>query len=141
MNKQQEKKNIGLMWSVINNKCPHCREGKLFTYPNPYRLKTTLDMPANCTVCNQPFELQAGFYFGTGYVSYGLSVLYLMVSFVFWYFVIGISIYDNSIFWWLGINSGILLVLQPILQRLSRSIWIAFFVKYSPTAGKVAKDV
>lgn len=87
-------------------------------------------MPEACPVCGQAFELEEGFYFGTGYVSYGLAVLYLGLSFVFWYLCIGISVADNSIYWWLGINSTLLFLLQPPLQRLSRSIWIAFFVKY-----------
>ncbi|MGC4058508.1 MAG: hypothetical protein QM743_10390 [Chitinophagaceae bacterium] len=37
---------------------------------------------------------------------------------------------DNSIFWCLGTAIVLLLLIQPLLQRLSRSIWIAFFVRY-----------
>lgn len=119
-----------LLWSVVTNRCPHCRQGKLFTDPNPYNFKTTMRMPENCPVCGQPFELQTGFYFGTGYVSYALSVALLAAVFVGWAFTMGLSIQDNSIFWCLGIGTVILLMLQPIIQRLARSIWIAFFVRY-----------
>ncbi|MBC7552759.1 MAG: DUF983 domain-containing protein [Taibaiella sp.] len=135
MQNQEHEKHPGLMKSVITNKCPHCRKGRLFIDSNPYHLKTSLDMPVNCPVCAQPYELQTGFYFGTGYVSYGLSVLFLMVSFVLWYVLIGISIYDNSVFWWLGICCTLLFLLQPIIQRLSRSVWIAFFVRFDPSAA------
>ncbi len=121
-----------LLISVLSNHCPHCREGHLFTTGNPYNLKSTMQMPDSCPVCGQRFELEPGFYFGTGYVSYALSVMLTAMSFIVWYFTVGISIYDNSIYWWLGANAGLLITLQPVLQRLARSIWIAFFVKYDP---------
>jgi uncharacterized protein (DUF983 family) len=128
-------KRPNLLMSVITNKCPHCRKGNLFTDPNPYHLKSTMRMPDRCPVCGQDFELQTGFYFGTGFVSYGLSVVLLAIGFVAWALIFGLSVHDNSVFWCLGVNIAILLLLQPILQRLSRSIWIAFFVKYEPAAS------
>jgi len=122
----------GLLWSILTNKCPHCREGKLFSNPNAYDLKTTMRMPEHCPVCGQPFELQTGFYYGTGYVSYFVSIFIIILSFVAWYFTIGFSLHDNRLYWWLGVMSVMLIALQPLLQRLCRSIWIACFVKYDP---------
>ncbi len=116
--------------SVLTNSCPRCRQGKLFTSRNPYDFKTTMKMLEHCPVCGQRFELQTGFYFGTGYVSYALSVTLIGFIFVAWAITIGLSFRDNSIFWCLGISTVILLILQPVLQRLARSIWIAFFVRY-----------
>jgi len=123
-------KKPGLLWSVLANRCPHCRKGKLFSDPNPYHLKNTMKMPEHCPECGQPFELQTGFYFGTGYVSYFVSLFIIILSFIAWYFTIGFALHDNRIYWWLGSMSVLLIVLQPVLQRLCRSIWIAFFVRY-----------
>jgi uncharacterized protein (DUF983 family) len=123
-----------LFLSVLTNKCPHCRRGNLFVDPNPYNLRNTMKMPEKCPVCGQNFELQTGFYFGTGFVSYGLSVMLIAIGFAVWAMAFGLSVKDNSIFWCLGVNIGVLLLLQPVLQRLSRSIWIALFVKYEPAA-------
>ena len=75
-----------------------------------------MKMPKQCPVCGQKTELEEGFYFGTGYVSYGLAVAFTGIFFVLWWLTLGISIYDNSIFWWLGFNTSLLLVLQPVLQ-------------------------
>lgn len=119
-----------LWWSVVNNRCPRCRKGKLFTHDNPYRFKTTMKMPEQCPVCSQKYELQTGFYFGTGYVSYGLSVLLLALIFLSWHLILGLSYRDNSIFLCLLTATLLLLSLQPFIQRLSRSVWIAFFVPY-----------
>jgi hypothetical protein len=87
-------------------------------------------MPERCPVCGQKYELQTGFYFGTGYVSYGLSVTLIGAVFVIWALVFGLSYKDNSILWCLAVSAAITLMLQPLLQRLARSIWIAFFVRY-----------
>ncbi len=92
-------------------------------------------MPEACLVCGQPTELEVGFYYGTGFVSYALSILFSIISLVFWISIIGISLHDNRIFWWLGINILLTISIQPLLMRLSRSIWIAFFVKYESTAS------
>jgi uncharacterized protein (DUF983 family) len=125
-------KHTGLLKSIITNKCPHCRKGDLFIDPNPYHLRTTMRMPKRCAVCGQLLELQTGFYFGTGYVSYGLSVLFIIFCFVAWYFTLHLSLMDNSIFWCMGFSALLLVILQPPMQRLARSVWIACFVYYDP---------
>lgn len=97
---------------------------------NAYNFRSGMSMPEHCPVCGQQYELQTGFYFGTGFVSYALSVALLGVIFVAWAVTLGFSYKDNSILWCLGVSICILIMLQPLLQRLARSIWIAFFVRY-----------
>lgn len=89
-------------------------------------------MHRNCPVCGQPTEIEVGFYYGTGYVSYGLTVGLSLASFFLWYMLIGMSVDDNRFFYWLGFNAGLLILLQPYLMRLSRTIWLSFFVRYNP---------
>jgi uncharacterized protein (DUF983 family) len=128
-----EKQSMGhssLIGSVLSNRCPRCREGKLFTNNRPYDLRTTMRMPEHCPVCGQAFELQTGFYFGTGYVSYFLSVGFILFTAIVWFFTIGFSFNDNRLYWYLAAVTTFLLVTQPLNQRLCRSIWIAFFVRY-----------
>jgi len=91
-------------------------------------------MNEKCPVCNQPTEIEVGFYYGTGYVSYGLTVALSVATFVAWKVLIGLSfdIDDNRIFYWLGTNIVVLVVLQPLIMRLSRSLWLGWFVPYEP---------
>jgi hypothetical protein len=91
-----------------------------------------MKMPETCPVCGQPFEIEVGFYYGTGFVSYALAVAVSVASFIAWKLTIGMSLNDNRLFWWLGVNALLLVVSQPILMRLSRAIWIYFFVRYDP---------
>jgi uncharacterized protein (DUF983 family) len=86
--------------SVLQNKCPRCREGDLFVSSHPYRLEDGMTMHEKCMVCGQPTEIEVGFYYGTGYVSYALSVAFIISSFVAWKVLIGVTfaIDDNRIF-------------------------------------------
>ena len=120
------------LWSLFSMKCPRCRRGPMFTNNNPWRLKRVFSMPERCAECGQPYELEVGFWYGTGFVSYGLSILLMVISFVAWYVLIGMSVKDNRFFWWMGINIVMLVVLQPWIMRLSRVIYLYFFVKYDP---------
>lgn len=83
-----------------------------------------------CPVCHQRTEIEVGFYYGTGYVSYALGVAFVVSVFVAWAVLAGLSIYDNSLFWCMGVAIAGLIVLQPVLMRLSRSIWLSWFVKF-----------
>jgi hypothetical protein len=122
----------GYLSSTLSCCCPRCREGKLFKYPVSVNVKRNMDMNKDCPVCGQPTEIEVGFYYGTAYVSYLLAIFVSALSFVLWYFTIGMSVQDNRFFYWLGANGVLLIVMQPILMRLSRSIWISWFVRYDP---------
>jgi uncharacterized protein (DUF983 family) len=128
MNTTQKKNNYLL--GVLTNKCPRCREGYLFKNTNAYNFKNIVDMNEECSVCKQPTEIEVGFYYGTSYVSYALAVAFLVSFFVAWYVLIGFSISDNRLFWCLGASITGLILLQPLLMRLSRSLWFSWFVKY-----------
>lgn len=85
-----------------------------------------------CPVCGQPTEIEVGFYYGTSYVSYALTVALSVATLIAWYVIIGMSTNDNRFFYWLAFNAFFLLALQPWLMRFSRSLWISWFVKYDP---------
>ncbi|MEJ7769113.1 MAG: DUF983 domain-containing protein [Chitinophagaceae bacterium] len=125
-------KRPGYIISVLTNKCPRCREGNIYPEPNPYKLKTVVKMSDQCPLCGQPTEIEVGFYYGTSYVSYVLAVVLCAVSFILWWLVIGFSFEDSRFFWWMGVNAVLLVALQPVLMRLSRTLWLSWFVKYDP---------
>ena len=105
----------------------------MFEDKNPFKslkLSHIFNMYDDCPVCHQKFDLEPGFWIGTGYVSYALAVAASATTFVAWLVLIGISTDDNRIFWWLGTNTVVLVVIQPWLMRLSRVIYMRFFVKY-----------
>ncbi|MBS1510193.1 MAG: DUF983 domain-containing protein [Bacteroidetes bacterium] len=120
-------------WSILTMKCPRCRRGHMYKDNNPYKklsLKQIFNMHDNCPVCHQKFDMENGFWFGTGYVSYALTVAISVATGVAWFVLIGMSVDDSRVFWWLGSNIALLVLLQPWLMRISRVIYIRFFVRY-----------
>ena len=127
-----KKINRGYFSATIGCRCPRCREGKLFKYPVTFRFKRNMEMNKQCPVCGQATEIEVGFYYGTSYVSYALTVALSVASLIAWWLIIGLSTEDNRFFIWVGVNAVFLLLLQPWLMRLSRSLWISWFVRYDP---------
>lgn len=119
-----------LLPSILQMKCPNCRKGHMFTNKSILPLNHLLDMPEKCHVCGQKMELEVGFYYGTGYVSYGLSVGLFIFNFIWYWFLIGISYKDYSIFYYLITSIIIVVLLQPWLMRISRVLYLYMFVKY-----------
>jgi rRNA maturation protein Nop10 len=132
--KSDDKPNLIL--SVLQSKCTRCRRGDMFQYKNPYNLKYTMRMYESCPVCGQPLDMEPGFYYGTNMISYVLAVLFSVLTFALWWLLIGFSLQDSRFFWWIGINAILLVALQPPLMRISRTVWLAFFVRYSPNWDK-----
>lgn len=89
-----------------------------------------MEMNKECPVCAQPTEIEVGFYYGTGYVSYALTVALSVATLVAWWVLIGFSTEDNRFFYWVIANAVLLIALQPWLMRVARSLWISWFVKY-----------
>ncbi|RYZ56014.1 MAG: DUF983 domain-containing protein [Sphingobacteriales bacterium] len=119
-----------LLPSIFKMKCPNCRKGRMFTNPTIFPLGHMLDMPEKCPVCGQKMELEVGFYYGTGYVSYGLTVALIAAWFIGYAVILGLSYKDNSIYYALGTSILVAILLQPWLMRISRVLYLYMFVKY-----------
>lgn len=128
--KHDEKPNLIL--SILKNRCSRCRRGDLYRNKGAFRIKGLMAMNERCPVCGQPLDMEPGFYYGTNLISYALAVMVSVISFILWIVFVGVSLHDSRFFWWMGLNAMLLLILQPPLMRFSRTVWLAFFVKYSP---------
>jgi uncharacterized protein (DUF983 family) len=126
--------------AIITQKCPKCHDGHLWGHPNPYKLSVLTHMNKSCQVCGENFLREPGFYFGAAFVSYGLTVgLWIAVLVALLSFdamgVIEFSFFENPLTFFI---SGLvaLLAALPFIYRLSRSIWIHFFVKFDASAAE-----
>ena len=132
MNRNQDKPHRSYFTTVMSCRCPRCREGKLFKHPLTLRFKRNMDMYDACPVCHQITDIEVGFYYGTGYVSYVIALLITIIYFLVWLLTIGFSFRDNRFTLWITSNSLMLVGLQPWLMRFSRVLWLSWFVKYDP---------
>jgi len=116
--------------AILKMKCPNCRKGDMYLQKSIFPLKKMMDMPGRCAVCGQKMEIEVGFYYGTGYVSYALAVGVAIFNAVWFGLLVGFSWKDNSIWWYMGITILMMILLQPFLMRYSRVLYLYLFVKY-----------
>jgi hypothetical protein len=100
--------------SILNNKCPHCNQGDVFETKG------------------EDFNREVGFYYGAMYVSYALTVFYLIgMTFVFVWLT---GWFDIPGFFYFLFPS--MLILFPFFYRASRLVWLNFFVNYEADFNK-----
>jgi uncharacterized protein (DUF983 family) len=107
--------------AIIKGRCPKCRKGSVFISP-PYSLHFQ-KMHSACPVCGQDFEIEPGFYYGSMYFSYALTVLLGLFIVIGSYFLLS----DPPVWVYLSILLGVLILLSPILFRFSRLLMLHWF--------------
>jgi uncharacterized protein (DUF983 family) len=123
--KARDRTKTSKLHSILNLNCPRCHQGKLFSNKNPYTFKDGLNMPDNCPVCHQDFKIEPGFYIGALWVSFPIViVLMAMFSLLF------LAYFKMQLEWFFAAITLILLILQPLIIRTGRAIWIHIFVAF-----------
>ncbi len=113
--------------SIVGMKCPRCQEGNLYVTRSAYSFKNWSKMHERCLVCEQKFELEPSFYYGSMYVSYAFTVALFIAI-----WIIGSVFMNLNIISVVAILAVVSLILAPYIFRLSRSTWIHLFVKFAP---------
>lgn len=119
------------LYSIFTSACPVCQEENMYKDPNPYNLRNAFKMYERCSHCGTKYKIEPSFFFGAMYVSYGLGVGISIVAFIISYSILGLGLLPNFF-----IITGSLIVLFPLILRLSRNIWINLFLHYKKTAAK-----
>jgi uncharacterized protein (DUF983 family) len=87
-------------------------------------------MHKNCQLCGQSFEPEPGFYFGAMFVSYGVNTALFIGVWV----LLTLLVEDYSLTTLLVLLAVTVIIFLPLTYRLSRSIWIAIFVRFQRDA-------
>ncbi len=119
------------LYSIITGTCPKCHEESMYKNKNPYVLTEVLDMHDTCSSCGTKYKIEPSFFYGAMYVSYAVGIAFATAAFVISFFVFdaGLNVMFISIV-------GTLVVFMPIIMRLSRNIWINFFMSYDKSLTK-----
>ncbi|NOQ74539.1 MAG: DUF983 domain-containing protein [Crocinitomix sp.] len=113
--------------SIIGLKCPKCRKGELFEKPGLFRFKDVLLMPERCSVCQQKYLIEPGFWIGSLWTSYPIIVLIELP------FLLTAVNYEGINIWaCFGLMLVAFAVFFPLMLRVGRSIWIHIFIRYAP---------
>lgn len=113
------------LYSIITGCCPRCHEESMYLDKNPYNLGNIYKMHDKCSHCGQLYKIEPSFFYGAMYVSYGVGVAIGVAAFIISYVFLGLGLKES----FFAIVAALIL-LMPINMRLSRNIWINFFVSY-----------
>ncbi|NQX86173.1 MAG: DUF983 domain-containing protein [Flavobacteriaceae bacterium] len=116
------------LYSILKGACPKCHNESMYLNPNAFVLSQTLKMHEHCSHCDTKYKIEPSFFYGSMYVSYGVGVAFAVAAFVIAYIFIGTNLKTAFI-----AIVGTMVVFFPIIMRLSRNIWINFFIQYDKT--------
>lgn len=118
------------LYSIFTGSCPRCHSESMYRFKNPYRLGGLFAMHEKCAHCGTKYKMEPSFFYGAMYVSYAVGIAFAVAAFVIAFLILGASLPETFI----AIVST-LIVFLPIIIRLSRNIWINFFIRYNPEAA------
>lgn len=124
------------LYSILTGSCPRCHEESMYEKSNPYALTQIFKMHERCSHCGLKYKIEPSFFYGAMYVSYAVGIAFAVAAFVISFLFIGSSLKTAFI-----AIVGTLVVFMPVIIRLSRNIWINFFVKYDANSVHQHKQV
>jgi uncharacterized protein (DUF983 family) len=126
-----ESRSTWWLWSLLWQRCPRCRAGKMF------RGRFAMNDP--CPVCGLIFQREEGYFLGAMYTSYALSVaIYMPLYFI------ALALMPANPLLALGVSAVAYLPFVPAVFRYSRVLWVYFDRSMCPTdvsAGPTEKEM
>jgi len=113
------------IYSILRGKCPRCHDGEFFKYSFSMNLFKVNKIEKSCSYCHLKYMIEPAFYFGALYVSYGITVVLCIVTFIISKLILNLDLLTSFI-----TIFAVLILFIPINLRLSRVLWINMFVSY-----------
>ncbi|MCC9135438.1 DUF983 domain-containing protein [Pontibacter silvestris] len=124
------------LYSILTVKCPRCHEGDMFPPNTLYKPGKFDKMNEFCPCCRQPFEPEPGYYYGAMFVSYAFSTAIFIAVWI----ALSFLVEEVSITMMVIAILVIVVGLLPINFRLSRAMWINFFISYKGPCEEIKKE-
>ncbi len=122
------------LYSIFTGTCPVCQEESMYKEKNPFKLSQVYEMHEHCSHCGTRYKIEPSFFYGAMYVSYAVGVAFAVAAFIISHYFLGGGLLTSFF-----AIVGTLIVFMPIIMRLSRNIWINFFLNYDKNAVQKAK--
>ena len=123
------------LYSIFTGTCPVCHKGKMYCNRNAYKISETLKMHERCSLCDTKFKIEPSFFYGAMYVSYGVGIAVATAAFIIAHWMLGLSLFASFIALIFA-----LIVLLPVIVRISRNIWINMFFAYDKKKATLKND-
>jgi uncharacterized protein (DUF983 family) len=116
-----------LLPSLLQGKCPSCRKGNIFKNNSVFPLKDCIKIEEYCPVCKQKIKIENNY-------GQGMNFVFVFIIFFFnllWYWpIIGLSLFDNSLYYYLALSVIMILLLQPWIMRISRLLFLYLVIPF-----------
>ncbi|WP_406682837.1 DUF983 domain-containing protein [Seonamhaeicola sp. MEBiC1930] len=119
------------LYSMITGCCPKCHQESMYSNKNAYILSETLKVNERCSKCNTKYRIEPSFFYGAMYVSYAVGIAFAVAA-----YVISNLIFKANLKVTFIAIVGTLVLFMPVIMRLSRNIWINFFMHYDESLVK-----
>ncbi len=117
-------------------KCPSCRKSSVFLNKSIFPLGKCLALKDECEICGQKMKSESN---NGGGINYALTMILFFLNLLWYWPIFGLSYKDNSVFYYLGSSTAIVLLCQPYLMRLSRMMYLYMYVSFG-TSRRVSID-
>ena len=124
------------LYSIFTGSCPRCHEESMYVNPNPYVISEIFEMHKKCSNCGKKYRIEPYFFYVSGYVSFGVGVVFALVAYIVSYVFLKTSMVTAVI-----AIICTLIAFSPVIMRLSRNIWINIFIHYDKTFSKQKKSL
>lgn len=104
--------------AILRQRCPQCLEGRAFA--------GMVNMHTHCPQCGHRFEREPGYFLGAMYISYPISVIFMLL---FWWMV-ALIFPDLTMYQSLFLGVLMYVPLIPPTFRYSRVLWMHFDPKH-----------
>lgn len=112
---------------IFKGKCPKCGKGNIYVNKSVFPLKKCMALVDNCAVCGQRITSKTDNAPG---MNYAVSVVVYALGFIIYALIWGINAMDNSMIYSFLFATGLVILLQPWLMRLSKTIYLYLFIKF-----------
>ena len=112
MSTNVSQRNLQMIDGIIQNLCPNCKEGKVFS--------GFIKMNKTCPICAYDLQREPGYYTGAMFVQYLIAAA-LVLPIIFWGAYVGTT---ESIIKGGVISCIVIIVTSPFLFKFSRLIWL-----------------
>jgi len=126
-----------LLPALVTMKCPSCRKSTVFVNKSMFPLGKLLLLKDECEICGQKMKSESN---NGGGINYALTVVLFFVNLLWYWPIFGMSYKDNSVFYYLGSSTLVVILAQPYLMRLSRMIYLYLYVSFGTTRRVFTDD-
>ena len=120
-------KKPALLPAMFTMKCPSCRKSTVFVNKSVFPLDKCLALKDECEICGQRMKSESN---NGGGINYALTMILFFLNLLWYWPIFGLSYKDNSVFYYLGISTFVVILAQPYLMRLSRMIYLYMYTAF-----------